>query len=213
MPALGHTVREATITHEFERLDLADFCRAYLNWWPGEIPNDWQVIEEAAWRALDDADSTAVDPVSFAADVTPERSHAAIAVAGRRPDGLGHAEVVDHRPGTGWVAGRLVELANRWSPCAIVVDETGLAGSLVAPLEEAGLEVVRPTAKARAAADGGFYDAVAEQSLRYVPRPALDAAVAGAQQRPLGDAWAWARKGLSTDERYDPRGVTAPPGS
>jgi hypothetical protein len=32
-----------------------------------------------------------------------------------------------------------------------------------------------------------------------VPRPALDAAVAGAQQRPLGDSWAWARKGLSVD--------------
>ena len=30
-------------------------------------------------------------------------------------------------------------------------------------------------------------------------RPALDAAVAGAATQPLGDAWAWARKGLSTD--------------
>jgi hypothetical protein len=143
--------------------------------------------------ALADANSNAVDPVAFAADVTPERSHAAIAAAGRRHDGLGHAEVVDHRPGTGWVAGRLVELADRRSLCAIVVDDTGPAGSLVAPLEEARLEVIRPTARARAAADGGFYDAVAERSLRYVPRPALDAAVAGAQKRPLGDAWAWAR--------------------
>jgi hypothetical protein len=199
MPALGHTVTEARIAAEYERLSLDDFCRAYLNWWPGAIPNDWQVIAEAPWRALADADSAMVDPVAFAADVTPERSHAAIGAAGRRGDGLEHVEVVDHRPGTGWVVGRLVELAGKWSPCAIVVDDTGPAGSLVAPLEEAGLEVVRPTARARAAADGGFYDAVAERSLRYVPRPALDAAVAGAQQRPLGDAWAWARKGLSTD--------------
>ena len=38
MPALGHTVTEARIAAEFERLELADFCRAYLNWWPGEIP-------------------------------------------------------------------------------------------------------------------------------------------------------------------------------
>jgi Phage Terminase len=199
MPALGHTVTEARIAAEFERLDLADFCRAYLNWWPSEIPADWLVITEADWRALVDPDSAAVDPVAFAADVTPERSHAAIAVAGLRPDGLGHAEVVDHRPGIGWVIGRLVELHERWQPCAVVVDDTGPAGSLVAPLEAAGLEVIRPTTRARAAADGGFYDAVAEQSLRYVPRPALDAAMAGAATRPLGDAWAWARKGLSTD--------------
>ena len=71
MPALGHTMTEARICHEFERLELADFCRAYLNWWPGEIPADWQVVDEAAWLALADPSSAAVDPVAFAADVTP----------------------------------------------------------------------------------------------------------------------------------------------
>jgi hypothetical protein len=200
MPALGRTVREATIAAEFERLELADFCRAYLNWWPNTIPADWLVIAEAAWRAVPDPDSAPVDPVAFAADVTPERSHAAVAVAGLRADGLGHGEVVDHRPGTGWVVGRLVELAERWQPCAVVLDDTGPAGSLIAPLEAAGgLEVTKPTARGMAHAAGGLFDAVAEQTMRYVPRAALDAAVAGAQQRPLGDGWAWARKGLSTD--------------
>jgi hypothetical protein len=64
--------------------------------------------------------------------------------------------------------------------------------------EAAGVEVVKPTTKARAAADSGFYDAVTDsRSLRYVPRPALDAAVAEAATRPLGDTWA--RKGLSVD--------------
>jgi hypothetical protein len=169
MPALGHTVTEARIA-EFERLELADFCRAYLNWWPGEIPADWLVISEADWRALADPQSTAVDPVSFAADVTPDRSAAAIGVAGLRADGLEHSEVIDHRPGTSWVAPRLVDLAERWNPCAVVVDDTGPAGSLVAPLEAAGVEVIKPTTKARAAADSGFYDAVTDsRSLRYVP--------------------------------------------
>jgi hypothetical protein len=40
---------------------------------------------------------------------------------------------------------------------------------------------------------------VAERTLRYVPRPALDAAVAGARQRTLGDAWAWSRRAVSVD--------------
>jgi hypothetical protein len=199
MPALGRTVREAAIAAEFERLDLADFCRAYLNWWPSAIPADWLVISEAAWRALADPRSEAVDPVAFAADVTPERSHAAIAVAGRRLDGLGHGEVVDHHPGTGWVVPRLVELVERWQPCAVVVDGTGPAGSLIPPLEAAGVEVARPGARGMAQAAGDVFDAVAERTVRIVPRPALDAAVAGARQRPLGDSWAWARKGLSVD--------------
>jgi hypothetical protein len=199
MPALGRTITEARIAAEFERLDLADFCRAYLNLWPGSIPADWLVIAEAAWRALADPDSTAVDPVAFAADVTPERSHAAIAVAGLRADGLGHGEVVDHRPGTGWVVPRLLELQERWRPCAVVVDDTGPAGSLIAPLEAAAVEVTKPTARGMAHAAGDVFDAVAEATMRYVPRPALDAAVAGAGQRPLGDGWAWARKGLSVE--------------
>jgi hypothetical protein len=81
----------------------------------------------------------------------------------------------------------------------VVVDDTGPAGSLIPPLEAAGLEVVRPTTRARAGADSGFYDAVVDGTLRYVPRPVLDAAVAGAAKRPLGDSWAWARRGLSVD--------------
>ena len=44
-----------------------------------------------------------------------------------------------------------------------------------------------------------LFDAVAERTLRYVPRPALDAAVAGARQRTLGDAWAWSRRAVSVD--------------
>jgi hypothetical protein len=199
MPALGRTVTESRIRAEFERLELADFCRAYLNWEPSAIPADWLVIGEVQWRALADPRSEVVDPVAFAADVTPERSHAAIAVAGLRGDGLGHGEVLDHRPGTGWVVPRLLELQEKWTPCAVVVDDTGPAGSLIAPLEAAGVEVVKPSARGMAHAAGNLFDAVTEATMRYRPRPALDAAVAGAAQRPLGDGFAWARKGLQVD--------------
>jgi hypothetical protein len=50
---------------------------------------------------------------------------------------------------------RLVDLAAKWNPCAVVVDDTGPAGSLVAPLEAVGVEVIKPTTKVRAAADSG----------------------------------------------------------
>jgi hypothetical protein len=199
MPALGRTVAESTIAAEFERLELGDFCRAYLNWWPGEIPDDWTVIGREAWAALADPNSAPVDPVAFAADVTPERTYATIAAAGRRPDGAGHVEIVNHDRGTGWVVHRLAKLVARWRPCAVVVDPTGPAGSLLAPLEAAGVEVVTPSTREAAQAAGAFYDAVGQGILRHRGQPGLDAAVAGARQRPLGDSWAWARKGLSTD--------------
>jgi hypothetical protein len=82
------------------------------------------------------------------------------------------------------------------------------ASSLIAPLEAAELDVLKPSTRARAAADSGFYDAVTEQALRYVPLPALDAAVAGAAKRPLGDSWAWARRG-TLRENESKTGVVA----
>jgi hypothetical protein len=66
-------------------------------------------------------------------------------------------------------------------------------------LEAAGVEVVKPTAREAAHAAGALFDAVTEGTMRYRPHPALDAAVAGARQRQLGDGWAWARRGLGVD--------------
>jgi hypothetical protein len=76
---------------------------------------------------------------------------------------VGRAHRQIHRAGglevvgedVGGVGPRLVELAAKWQPCAIVVDEVGPAGSLIAPLEAAELEVLKPYIRAWAAADSG----------------------------------------------------------
>jgi hypothetical protein len=130
--------------------------------------------------------------------VTPERSAAAVGVAGRA-DGRLLVEVARHQRGTGWVVPWLAERVERWRPCAVVVDPTGPAGSLIAPLEAAGVEVVKATARDATQACGQLYDAVTEGTLRHLDQPMLNAALAGARRRDLGDAWAWARKGLSVD--------------
>jgi len=210
MPALGHTITEEAIRAELESMDLSEFRRAYLNQWPDDAPPEWLVITRAAWEGLEDPDSGVTGPLALCADVTPDRSAGSIAVAGLRRDGLAHVEVIDARPGTGWMVPRLVELVERWKPCALVVDVAGPAGSLLAGLEKAGLEVVKPSAREVAQACGALYDMVMPPpdpvaaadwvpTLRHLGQPELAAALAGAQKRPLGDAWAWARKGLSVD--------------
>ncbi|MEU0634392.1 terminase, partial [Streptomyces sp. NPDC005989] len=137
--------------------------------------------------------------VAFAVDATPERSHAAIAAAGTWRGGT-HVEVIDHRPGMGWVVARAKELHERWKPRAWVVDAGGPAGSLIKELaEELGVEIVSPKAREVAAAAGQFFDAVADQSLSHLDQAPLATALAGAQKRPLGDAWAWARRGVNVD--------------
>lgn len=203
-PAIGYRLTLEKSSNE--RLTLGDTLYARERLGVGVYPSDsadtWQVIGEDVWRALAAAESQPDGQVVFAIDMTPERSHAAIAVAGRWRGGV-HVEVVDHRPGTGWILQRAKELHKKWGPRCWVVDPGGPAGSLIADLEDAddglGVEVVKPKARDVAGACGQFYDAVTEQTLTHLDQAPLASALAGAQMRPLGDAWAWARRGVNVD--------------
>lgn len=211
-PALGYRL---TLEHtERERLTMSDeiFARERLG--VGDYPSDgedtWRVIDEDVWRALADGTSSMSDPVAFALDTTPERSHTAICAAGANGDAR-HVEVIDHRPGTGWAPERLAELVTKWQPCAVVIDEGGPAGSLVPAVrkalrEDAGLTddevealLVIPKTRQVAAAAGQFFDGVAEQTIVHLDQAPLATALAGADKRPIGDGWGWARRGVSVD--------------
>ncbi|MFJ1964890.1 terminase [Streptomyces massasporeus] len=201
-PSLGYLITPEFVRNERASLGASGIFereRLGVGVYPSDEADTWQVIGEDAWRALAAADSTPSDPVAFAIDMTPERSHAAIAVAGEWRGGT-HVEVVDHRPGTGWILERARELHERWQPRCWVIDAAGPAGSLIADLEEAlGVEVVQTKGRDVAAACGQFYDAVTEQTLSHLDQAPLAAALAGAQKRTLGDAWAWARRIVSVD--------------
>jgi hypothetical protein len=200
-PAVGFRLTLEKVANERSTLSAAGYARERLG--EGDYPSDtadtWQVIGEDVWRALADAGSAPEGAVVFAIDMTPERSHAAIAVAGRWRGGT-HVEVVEHRPQTGWILDRAAELHERWKPRCWVVDAGGPAGSVIGDLaERLGVEVVSPKAREVAAACGQFYDAVIEQTLSHLDQAPLATALAGAQKRPLGDAWAWARRGVNVD--------------
>jgi hypothetical protein len=203
MPALGYTVTEAAVRAEFQSMELAEFRRAYLNQWVDEATDEWQVIGKAAWMALADRGSQIVGRVAFAADVDPDRTQGSIAVAGRRADGLLHVEVVDARPGTTWIVPRLAELHQAWRSCAIVLCPKAPAGSLIPEAEAAGLEIVKASISDVAHACGMVYDAVGANPevddppwLRHLDQLELNAAVAGALKREVGDTWLWLRKGV-----------------
>lgn len=157
------------------------------------------VINVDVWAALKDQQSNPEDPVAFAVDVAPDRSRSCIAIAGRRPDGKAHLEVVDADMGTGWVADRLVELTRKWAPCAIVIDPGGPAGALLPDLERADVDVLKVTGREYAQSCGAFYDATAQDKVRHLGDPRLNVAVSAGRKRPLGDAWAWHRRDMATD--------------
>lgn len=202
-PALGIRIAEEHIAREMAAMGGVDFGRERLGIgnYPTEHGAEWKVITEAAWRETTDVRSGILDPVVFAVDVTPDRSMATIAAAGGRTDDRRHVEIVDHAPGTGWVASRLAELRDRWEPKAIALDPGGPAGSLVEAIKTEGIKPLLLTARDLAAACGAFYDAVMDtpSTIRHRGQQDLTAAVKGATKRTLGQAWAWDRQAADSD--------------
>ncbi len=195
-PAYGLTIDATAIADDAKSMSVYDYARSYLGIRTGArelVP----IVDLNAWAAVIDAKSMA-DPLAFGCDVAFDRTSAAIAVAGRREDGRLHVEVVDTRAGTGWVAARLAELHTRWH-VPIVVDDKGPSVTLLAELEKLHVPVNHPGTAGVTAAAAGFCDAVTDATLRHRGQPALQNALRAAARRPVGDAWAFSRKGSTGD--------------
>lgn len=195
-PGLGIRITAEHIQKEFDVMDFTEFARERLSigTYPSEDGNQWEVIDEVCWRDAADTASELQDPVVFAVDIAPDRSYASIAAAGSRKDAKRHIEVIDHEPGTGWVAERLKSLNERWKPYAVALDAGGPAGSLIRDLEAKGLTLTKLGAAELGQACGAFHDAVVEGTVRHRGQPELTAAVRYGKKRTLGEAWAWSRR-------------------
>jgi hypothetical protein len=199
-PSLGIRISTEHVMRELRSMDSRTFAveRLGVGAWPSLDGGD-TVIDVAKWLDRLDRRSKASGSVCFAFDVSPNRERAAIGVAGTRPDGLGHLEVVDHRRGTSWVVDRLVRLGNDHSPLAIICDKASPAASLVPELTKRGVEVELVSSADQASACGLLFDAVEQGRVRHIGQGELTAAIRGAGKRPLGDAWAWSRKASGVD--------------
>lgn len=167
------------------------------------------VIPPADWQVCKRPDSKAVDPVVFAFEVSPDRAWSNIAASGVSNLGGRHVEIVENRPGTGWVVDRLLELQRAHTPTAIVCLPSGPAGGLLAEAETKGLKVGVPegtttkgevkfhavTASDYAQACAAAFDAITEHRWCHLEQGELDKAVANAEKRNTGDTWV-----------FDPRG-------
>lgn len=207
-PALGIRITLEAIEGERASMSDAGFRTERLGLWPAEADH-LRVIPESWWQSCEDTTSEISGRVSFTFDVSPDRGTASIAVAGKNDQGVDHIELVDRRAGTGWLLPRLVELADRHEGAVIGCDPVGPAGGLLADLRAAGLEVTEIKMAEYGRACGLFYDLIASTheavavgglgSLRHIGQPELGVALANADRRPMGDAWAWSRKTSAAD--------------
>ncbi len=207
-PALGIRISESFVRDELRALSHSprEFLRERLGI-PDPLHDETTAREPKlpaeAWAATAVSERVDVIPgeVSIAFDCAPGGEWSSIAVAAIS-DGRPYVELVDHQRGTGWLPDRLVEIAQRWRPMNVTCDGVGPAGAVIGSVfhafRSAGLstEVIQQiTTKDVKQWCGQFYADVVEGRLRRPPdQGPLEAAVADATERRLGDAWAWDRR-------------------
>jgi hypothetical protein len=184
MPALGWTISEAAVAHARASMSDSEFRRGFGNQWTVSAE---RTIPLELWRSVQDEGAAPSGGLRFAFDVLPDRSAAAIASCGG-----GVVELVDHRPGTSWVIGRLKELQGRWGG-DVTFDGGGPGSALLPDLERERVSVTPMGNQDVIAACARMFDHIADGEVTVRPSPAMDAAVDGLAKRPVGDRFVWSR--------------------
>lgn len=136
-------------------------------------------------------------PLVVSVDTARDRSVSWVAVAGWRPDGVPHVEVIARRAFTDWVPAYLAgkdpgTLAFR--PAATVVQGRGChASSLIDFIEDADVPVTRCEGNDLTSACGQFFDRIVQGTVRFGDEPALLTALREVVVKNLGDAFVWNR--------------------
>lgn len=214
-PSMNYTLPERNI---------ADACRTDPEWvFRTEVLCQWSdgslegPFPPGQWERGTDPESSIPEGarLSFCVDVSADRTHSHIAVAGMREDGLPHVEVVASRAGTDWPVRWFEDRASADSPMTVVLQAKGAPVSSLADDLRAvdGLTVVEWGGADLGNATQKLYDLVnasalveaeggrpRREGLAHLPQPVLDVAAATAVPKILTDGgMAWDRRKSPTD--------------
>lgn len=194
-PALSDgLLREEELAGDLIELGVGHFAAEYLGRWPGAVARpEWAAIDRDAFMAAKTTDEMPADqPAALAVDLDPLNRAATIA-AGT----AGMVEIIDHRPGIGWVEEVIRSLAARTD--LIVLDDYGPNHDLFATLEGAPeldgkLRPLRApdVVAACASFDSGIREAALSWRASDHHRRLIDAA--SAAERTPGKAWQYERR-------------------
>jgi len=191
-PAVGFTVKAQDIRDAVKGMDKSEAARAYGNIFTTSLHDP--IISIETWNALEENTSSIVGDLVLSVDVSPARTHASIAAAGKNADGRWHVEVIDSRDGTAWIPQRLADLVKIHHPKAIYADSQ--AESIIPDLERIiGVDIRMLSTAAHAAAHAFLIEQVNDDNLRHPTDSELVAALTAADVRPLQDGGqAWSRR-------------------
>lgn len=194
-PALGIRIAEDFIRDERAALPADEFLRERLGVVTTESASG--VLPMPDWQACHDPTSNAA--TGFAAlTVGPQMAWAALAYAGTRPDGLLHVEVVRHEAGVAWLTDACRN-ATTETRQPLVVDPRGPTVGVLDRLRTAGIPLREISTAEFVGGCAALQADVLERRVRHLGDPKLTGAVAGADIRPVGEAWAFSPARSSVD--------------
>ncbi len=201
-PSLGYRISEEFVQDEYDTLvgetgNDEGFKRERLGIWAKL--GGGGIIPAAAWNdAAGDpleveTETREVGRVAFAVDIPRSRDSASIVMAGELGDGRTSLVVIDRRVGTDWVAERLAELKEQYSPVAIVIDELAATGTILGELRRLRIRVWAVKYREYLRACGSLFDSISQGRVVHTSQPELNDAVAGAGRKD-GEStlWKWA---------------------
>lgn len=205
-PSLGYTIDFATMKAACAD-DPEDVFKTecLCQWVTAAVTPPFPI---GAWESGQDEQSS-IAPDSalwWGVDVSDDRNRSSIAVCGLRADRTLHVELVEYRPGVGWLQSWFAERAPKYHGMRVALQVKGSPVAAMVDIIAAvdGVEIVPCQGADVAGWCGRMWDAVAacddanesdSTPVFHRPQPALDLAANIAATRPLGDgAWAWDRR-------------------
>lgn len=202
-PSLGLPggVLETALSDAALTLEHSIFLREHLNVWADNA--QLTGIDAVTWAACRNDDLMPGTEVALGLDFTPERDRGALVVAGvvdHNDEAVCAIEILEAGSDLERLVSRAAEVANRWN-ALITIDRGSPAASAIPVLERDTargdgthrVRLIPMTELVRACGD--FHDAAIHARLSHRGDYRLTDAVIGASKRPVGEAWAWKRRG------------------
>lgn len=205
-PALGIRLSKDFINTEGSNGKWGkEFKRERLGLWAD--PSVADVISQEAWETCKDDNSIIVgDDIIAAVDVSPYRDSATVAICGVAGDGRRQVEAIQTGSGTEWVVDYVKKLLmSTQPPIKVTIQGGGAPGALIAPLMQAGADLIVLGSADIGRATGEFSEAVTNKTLVHLAEPILERALDNATRYNIGSkegasespAWGFARKDMN----------------
>lgn len=184
IPAIGHTIRLEEVQFAYDRATTPAKMRQFLRGM-GNVRDlgaaEGSMFEAGVWEHGENRSSRIAGPVTFALEVSLDRSWSTVGIAGTSIIEGTHVGLAARARGTHWVVEYLARKMEELGSKIVYLAANSPAVAMAGDLERLGLTVIILSRAEVAAACAGLYDAIVAGEILYTPgQDALDAAVAGA---------------------------------